>query len=79
MVMVLPDTAVTCVFATAPPSPAAPGSGVFEPMLGPVTHMPTVTPAKDGTVFEGHLVEPAGVSAVVVAVNVVVGGLMRWV
>ena len=37
-------TAVTCVLATAPPSPAAPGSVVFEPIPVPVSHMPTVMP-----------------------------------
>ena len=36
--MVLPDTAVTVVLATAPLSPATPGSGVFAPILRPCDH-----------------------------------------
>ena len=65
-----------------PPSPAAPGSGVFVPSapLEAVTNMPTVTPAKDGgRPVKVIVVDPAGVSPEVVAVNVPVGGLMRWV
>ena len=58
----LPETAVTCVFT---------------PMLGPLTTIPTVTPAKDGTVFRVTWVEPVGVSVVVLAVMVAVGGLIR--
>ena len=48
MVMVLPDTAVTCVLATT--AFACGTGGVFAPILRPVTTMPTVMPAKDGTV-----------------------------